>query len=186
MFIDNTVTLIKTKKYNKAKLASIINSNRIGSPKTRRKHRNDFVYEIYDKCYFFKIVRLFHDNRALKYILVKRQLGTSSESKCDKNGYILEYINSTGFWEKYTRDETGNLLSYKNSDGRDYISLNRDYSYFLYYGLNDQLYHCGCQSLNKEDALTYCKKKIDNPGNYTKKQVNRAKAFYDIILNHNP
>jgi hypothetical protein len=110
----------------------------------------------------------------------------SSEKTFDKNGYLLEHIDGDGYWYKYTWGDNGKPLTIKDSKGMDYIRLNSDYRYCLYYGLNDRLYHAGCQHLNKEDALAYCKKKLDNPEDYSEEKVNRAKAFYDIILNHNP
>lgn len=110
----------------------------------------------------------------------------SSEKTFDKNGYLLEHLGGDGYWYKYTWGDNGKPLTIKDSKGMDYISLNSDYRYCLYYGLDDKLYHAGCKDLSREEALAYCKKKIDNPDNYTKMQVERAIAFYDIILNHNP
>lgn len=35
----------------------------------------------------------------------------------DSNGSLMEFINSAGFWFKYTYDSDGNELTYENSDG---------------------------------------------------------------------
>jgi len=43
--------------------------------------------------------------------------GYWEEYTYDKNGNILTYKDSYGYWEEHTYDEKGNELTYKNSDG---------------------------------------------------------------------
>ncbi len=36
----------------------------------------------------------------------------------DKNGNLIYFENSNGYWYKYERDENGNVIYYENSEGR--------------------------------------------------------------------
>jgi hypothetical protein len=51
----------------------------------------------------------------------------------DKNGKLLYYEDSYGFWCKYERDENGNERYFENSDGAWYKCELDENGYELYY-----------------------------------------------------
>ena len=58
----------------------------------------------------------YHSNGKKSYEFKTDLNGLIRELTCDKNGYTLIAKNSYGYSCKYTRDEQGNELAFKNSD----------------------------------------------------------------------
>jgi YD repeat-containing protein len=51
------------------------------------------------------------------YLFYKYRNGNSCEHTYNKNGKVLTFKDSDGFYFEYTRDENGKELTFRNSDG---------------------------------------------------------------------
>ncbi len=70
-------------------------------------------------------LKLFDENRIMRYEFCTNSYGYSFEYTRDSEGKELTYKNSGGDWSEYTRDSEGKELTYKNSDG-DWSEYTRD------------------------------------------------------------
>ena len=62
-------------------------------------------------------LELFNENGVKVYEYFKWSDGYWDEYTYDSQGKVLTYKDSDGYWYEYTRDSKGNELTYKNSDG---------------------------------------------------------------------
>jgi len=124
------------------------------------------------------------DNGKLVYQFVTNSSGYSSEYTRDEKGNILTYKDSDGVSYEYTRDEKGNILTYKDSDGYSSEYTYNEKGNELTYKNSDGDYRIKNKPATKEEYESFIQS-LEKPKQQTAMQELQKLLINKIIKKEN-